>query len=149
MKNKVRISLLFFSFVFFTSCKEVIDDGGVGPCIHEYKEAIFHISVLKDSVSNIPISFAKIVTLKINERKQIGSFFGDKNNGIVYSDSVYYCNFPCGFGIERGSYEFKIIADGYKDKFVKYENVDYSVYKGGCPSYNDGGKRVSIIMSKK
>ncbi|MEG8947479.1 PEGA domain-containing protein [Rosettibacter firmus] len=148
MKNKIKISLLFLLFIIITSCKEFIDDG-VGPCVHVYKEAIFHISELKDSASNNPISFAKIVSLKINGEKQIGLPLGDKNYGIVYFDSVYYCNFPCGFGIESGTYEFKIVAEGYKDKVVKFENVDYSIKKGGCPSYSDGGKRVSVIMSKK
>jgi len=149
MKDKIRILLLLFLLVFITSCKEIIDDEGVGPCVHEYKEAIFHISGVKDSISNQPISSAKLVTLKINEIKQTGPFFGEINYGIVYADSVYHCNFPCGFGIERGSYGFTIIAEGYMDKVVRYENIDYSINKGGCPSYNDGGKRVSIIMRKK
>lgn len=135
--------------MFFSSCKEINDDGIVGPCVHEYKEAIFHITALKDSISNTQISFAKLVALKINNRNQVGSFGGYNNYGIVYTDSVYYCNFPCGFENEKGSYEFKIVAEGYKDKIIKYENVDYSIYKGGCPSYNDGGKRVSIIMNKQ
>jgi hypothetical protein len=149
MKNIIMKLLLIFSFIIFTSCKEKIDDGLVGPCVHEYKEAIFHISVLKDSITNMPITFAKLEMLKINGREHTGSFFGERNYGIVYADSAYYCNFPCGFGYESGSYEFRIIAEGYKDKIVRFENVDYSIYHGGCPSYNDAGKRVSIIMNKK
>jgi hypothetical protein len=150
LKAIILISLLVFSFIFISSCKENIDDGGlVGPCIHEYKEAIFHIEVVRDSASNTPITFAKLEGLKINGRNHTGSFFGEMNYGIVYTDSTYYCNFPCGFGNESGLYEFKILADGYKNKVVRYENVDYSIYKGGCPSYNDGGKRVSIVMYKK
>jgi len=144
------IFIVIISFSCFPSCDKICstDDNKVGPCVHEYREAIFHIASVQDSVTSTAIKFAVIKNLKINGITQT-NFFGAINYGIVYSDSIFYCNFPCGFSIEPGTYEFTISADGYKAKHVKFENVDYSIYEGGCPSYNDGGKRVTILLNKE
>lgn len=147
--KKITLTLIFFTSMLFISCDKICenDNNKVGPCVHEYREAIFHITALTDSASGSTISFASISNLKINGNQHT-SFFGSINYGIVSADGIFYCNFPCGFGIEPGSYEFDISADGYKTKHVIFNNIDYSIYEGGCPSYNDGGVRVTITMSK-
>lgn len=150
MKYLRMMSLVSLMVIQFSSCtKELVDDGQVGPCVHEYKEAIFHIIDLRDSSSNTQIMNAKVTDVKINGRNQSGPFIGTPNYGMIFLDSTYDCTIPFGFGYEKGSYELKMIVEGYQDKIVKYENVDYSIYVGGCPSYNDGGQKISVLMKKK
>ncbi len=146
MRHLKRIIIVCIWFFNFSSCTD--DDIAPGPCYPVYKEPIFNIIELKDSLNDLNITNAKIFNLRINGKEKIGSFGYESNYGIVYKDSFYYCNIPCGFKFEKGTYEFTIIAEGYKEKYVKYNNVDYSIFTSGCPFYYDGGKKVSIKIIK-
>ena len=142
--NKYIIITFAIVVIFpFFSC----DDNSVGPCEHTYNEAILHISSIRDTLNNIHPRFIKIRDLKINGSSQFGSNPLIVSYSIVADDSVYYCNIPFGFGVQAGSYEFIIEAYCFQPKRFVIENVKYSISKGGCPSYNDGGKRIELIIN--
>jgi hypothetical protein len=143
MKKTLQIILISVSTLFL-SCDE---EGWIGPCVHTYKEPILHITSIRDSSTNEFINFVKLRNLEINGSKQFGSFLLQKSYSIVAGDSLFYCNVPFGFGIDNGTYEFTLEAEGYPPKRVKIEDVGYSILEGGCPSYNDGGKRVELFIN--
>jgi hypothetical protein len=142
---KIFKYFLFFLLVYsFSACKE---NNLVGPCVHEYKEPILNVTAVYDSINNTSVSFVTIKQLKINGHLQNTALILSNSYSVVANDSVYYCNVPFGFGTEEGTYEFIIEANGQFQKNIKIENVSYSIFKGGCPSYNDGGKRIKIIIN--
>ncbi len=144
MKNSIKLILLVLFIFSLLSCDE---DNGIGPCVHTYYESILHITSVKDTLNNTHLRFVKLRDLKINGSTQFGTNPIFESYSIVSDDSVFYCNVPFGFGIEEGKYEFIIEAEGYQSKLITIENVNYSIYKGGCPSYNDGGKRFDIYIN--
>jgi hypothetical protein len=138
LKIVITVSIIFC----LLSC-----DNGVGPCVHTYNEPILNITSLRDTVNYNHPRFVILRELKINGSKEYGAYPLTKSYGIVENDSIFYCNIPFGFGVEEGKYEFIIEAEGFPPKQITIENVHYSVFEGGCPSYNDGGKRVELIIN--
>jgi hypothetical protein len=145
---KTSIKLIFPVFIIFSffSCEDENGNGGIGPCVHTYKEPILHITSVRNTLNNVHLSFVQLRELRINGLPQTGYGVISESYSIVFDDSIFYCNVPFGFGIENGKYEFIIEAEGYPPKLFSIENVGYSIFKGGCPSYNDGGKRVELFI---
>ena len=145
MKSRNIIFFIWLTFGLFYSCEDDAIDSGIGPCIHTYNEPILHLESIQDSLSN-NISFVKLYDLRINGSLQTGESPIINSYSIVADDSIFYCNIPFGFGVEEGKYEFTIEAEGYKPKNFTIENVTYSIFEGGCPSFNDGGKRIDLSL---
>ena len=144
MKNSFKYILIIIVILCFLSCNE---DNGIGPCVHTYKEPILNITSLRDTVNYNHPRFIILRELKINGSKQFGANPLLESYAIVADDSIFYCNIPFGFGVKEGKYEFIIEAEGFQPKQITIENVSYSVFEGGCPSYNDGGKRVELVIN--
>jgi hypothetical protein len=141
MKKPFKYLIIIVIFCFH-SCDY---QNGFGPCIHTYEEPILHITAIRDTVNNVNIRFV-LRELKINNSMQYGAYHMIPSYSMVSDDSIFYCNVPFGFGVENGKYQFIIEAEGYQPKHFTIESVDYSVFKGGCPSYNDGGKRITLYL---
>jgi len=144
MINLLKIVLVVSIIFFLLSCEE---GNGVGPCVHTYDEPILNITSVVDTVNYNHPRFVILRELKINGSREYGAFPLMVSYGIVVNDSIFYCNIPFGFGVEEGKYEFIIEAEGFPQKQITIENISYSVSEGGCPSYNDGGKRVELIIN--
>ena len=144
MKNSIKFLIFILIILSFLTCDK---DGGVGPCVHTFKEPILHVISIQDTLNNIFLSSVKLYDLKINGSKKLDDIVLDKSYSIVLDDSIYNCNIPFGFSTEEGKYEFIIKAENYDPKHFTIENVSYSVLKGGCPSYNDGGMRVELFIN--
>lgn len=149
MGYKQIVILLITILVFaLSSCKEG-PFGGVGPCIHENLEAIFHVASVEDSTNNYHPTLVKLTNFRINGLSQTGkTWFGYNSYSFVAVDSIFYCNIPFGIEAEAGTYQFTLECEGYEPKDYIIENVDYTIFKGGCPSYADGGKRVKLYINK-
>jgi hypothetical protein len=152
MKNysKNFIALLLgigISLITIISCDPEKNGDLIGPCVHIINEPILHITSIRDTIINKAIPFIEITDLKINGYHQTGISPIIESYSIVANDSIYYCNVPFGFGVEEGIYEFTIKADGYPPKQILIEDVNYSIFEGGCPSFNDGGKRVELVIN--
>lgn len=57
------------------------------------------------------------------------------------------CTVSCGFGTSEGRYTFRATAAGYVAKEVTTE-ARYSRFEGGCPSYNAGGSRTHVVLTR-
>lgn len=144
--RKYLILILLFT-ILFSCTDEKGDKNIVGPCIHEYKEAVFHVTSVRDTVNDSFINFVKIKNLKIDGVVQNNFWITGNSYSIAVSDSVIYCNVPFGFGYMNGTYEFTLEAPGYSPKNFVITDVEYSINEGGCPSYSDGGKRVQLVIN--
>ena len=144
MKDSYKIIFIVIITFCFLSCEE---NNSTGPCVHTYNEPILNITSIRDTVNFNHPRFIILRELKINGSKQFGAYPLTASYSIVTNDSIFYCNIPFGFGVEEGKYEFIIEAEGFQPKQITIENVSYSVFEGGCPSYNDGGKRVELIIN--
>ena len=142
-------NFLVLSFTLFSvfSCINNEDKNIIGPCVHTYNEPILHITSVRDSLHNKVIPFVTLKNLKINGLIQNTYSMLSESYLIAADDSIYYCNVPFGLGIQEGTYEFVLEADGYSPKLIKIENVNYSVSQGGCPSYSDGGTRIELFIN--
>ncbi len=145
MKKLNYFIYLILAVCFFLSCSKD-DNDGIGPCVHTYNEPILNVSSINDTLNNISLQFVKLYDLKINGFKTLGLNAISTSYSIVSGDSIFYCNVPFGFGVEEGKYEFIIEADGYNPKKITIENVNYSIFEGGCPSYNDGGTQIILYF---
>ena len=144
MEKIFNCIIFILIFLILITCS---DDNLSGPCDHTYKEPILHISTVQDTQNNKNIRFVKLRDLKINGILQTGTSAIIESYSIVSDDSIFYCNVPFGFGYEEGTYEFIMSIEGYKLKHIVIDSVSYSIFEGGCPSFNDGGKRVEITLN--
>lgn len=144
--RKYLILILLFT-ILFSCTDEKGDNNIVGPCIHEYKEAVFHVTSVRDTVNDSFINFVKIKNLKIDGIVQNNFWITGNSYSIAVSDSVIYCNVPFGFGYMNGTYEFTLEAPGYAPKNFVITDVEYSINEGDCPSYSNGGKRVQLVIN--
>jgi len=145
--NLIRLILITLFIFTLASCEDDYWDSGIGPCVHNYMEPILHITTVRDTIKNYSPSFVILHDLRINGNTQISRLVLVDSYSIVAKDSLFYCNVPFGFGSEEGTYEFTVEAEGYELKYFKIDNVEYSIFQGGCPSYNDGGKRVELNLN--
>jgi len=143
--NNLKTFFIVIAFLSFYSCED--EKNLVGPCEHTYNEPILNITSIRDTINNKYPTFVILRELKINGNPQSIPLILSNSYSVVANDSVYYCNVPFGFGVEDGTYQFIIEAEGFQPKLINIENVNYSIFKGGCPSYNDGGKRVEININ--
>ncbi len=127
------------------SCGE---DDSVGPCVHTYKEPVFNVESIQDTINNVSLRFVKLYSLKIDNLTQNPASALFESYSVVTDDSVFYCNIPFGFGVEEGKYEFIIEAENYEPKTFTIENVRYSIHDGGCPSYSDGGMKLKLYVNE-
>ena len=145
IKTISQILVILIIALVIYSCEENEKDL-VGPCVHSYNEPILNITSVRDA-NNKPISFVILRDLKINGIKLFAQSLLHESYSIVASDSLFYCNIPFGFGVEEGTYEFIIEAEGLQPKMITIEDVKYTIFVGGCPSYSDGGTRIDILLN--
>jgi len=148
MKNIFKVSAAILILLFMASCVDGIindDRDDIGPCEHTYKEPILNVTSVRNVANEQLIRFVKLRELKI-DGILYPTFPMLHSSSVVAGDSIFYCNPPFGIGSRSGTYEFIIEADGFIAKKIMIENVDYSIFVGGCPSYNDGGKKVDIYL---
>jgi hypothetical protein len=120
---------------------------GYGPCVHTYREPILNIVAAMDARSNAPIHSFVIHEVRMDGIKQDFYFLLAESYGVKAQGDSLVCQVPCGFGSEEGNYTFTVTAEGYPAQVRGYEG-HYSIFHGGCPSYNDGGARVTLRLQK-
>jgi hypothetical protein len=122
---------------------------GAGPCEHTYRQAILLIDAARDAEDGSPLPMVALSHIRRNGNEQDPKFLvlGPPSHGVeVHGDSLV-CHVPCGFATDEGNYTFTVSADGYPPQERTYE-ARYRVFKGGCPSYNDGGLRIVLSLSR-
>ena len=140
----MRKLLIIFCFALVQlSCRE--DGGGIGPCVHIYKEPILHIEWARNSLSGEYLRSIVLSNIRIDSAKQDPFFLIIESRNVAALDSSLVCNPPCAFGVMPGTYSFTVSAAGVRDSVFSF-NAEYTTNTGGCPSSSDGGTRVTLNL---
>lgn len=124
------------------------DGNPIGPCVHEYREALLQVVGARDAQDNTPLPNFVIRQVQIDGREQDLRFVvAGPSYGVELKGDSLVCRVPCGFGTQEGNYIFTVSAPGYPPQVRGYEGR-YGVFHGGCPSYNDAGVRVTLRLSR-
>ena len=67
--------------------------------------------------------------------------------GVEIQGDSLVCSVPCGFATQEGNYILPVSAAGYPPQDRGYD-ARYRAFKGGCPSYNDGGVRITLALQR-
>jgi hypothetical protein len=123
----------------------------LGRCIVEHREAVLHVTSVRDATTNEEIAEIAITGLEIDGRSYpIEEFALPQSQNVEFRDSLFICSVPFSFGTREGSYLLSVSAEGYVDRDVEIADVHYAVREGpGCPLYLDGGTRVRFTMERK
>jgi len=118
---------------------------GMGPCVHQYREPVLNFAAAADAGTGARIDFFVIREVRVDGRLQDLAWLTPESRGVEVRDDSLICHPPCGFGTSEGNYTFTVSAPGYPEQVRGYE-ARYRVFKGGCPSYNDGGAHVTLHL---
>lgn len=141
--NSVRFCTIVLFF--FIGCTPEGEQGGIGPCVHIYKEPILHITSITNMITGEPVSAFTITDVRVDGRTQNLFHLRSLSYGVVWYDSILFANVPCGFGTDEGVYHVTISATGFRDTVIQAA-ARYAVFQGGCPSSNSGGTRISFVL---
>lgn len=132
------------AIVIFVGCTSEILPPDNGPCVHEYRDPVLKIEHVTSVMRNESIDQIILNSISIdNNSLPLTYYSGSPLKNISFQNTSMVCTVPCGFGIDSGTYEFKVSAEGYLDSTVTV-TAHYDIFEGGCPSYNDNGTEISI-----
>ena len=138
----VSLGLLLITHVL--GCND--DDGGVGPCIHEYCDPILQITHVRDAQTHEALGVVILTEFSLGGTPvAVSTLIQQFADNVELQGDSLLCVPPCGFGTESGRYEFTAEAPGYTAKLVLL-NVEYEESHGGCPSYSSGGRETEIEL---
>lgn len=124
------------------------DGTSVGPCVHVYREALLQIVAVQDVQDNTALANVVVRQVRIDGREQDVRFLvAGPSYGVDLEGGSLVCRVPCGFGTQEGNYIITVSAPGYPPQERGYE-ARYRVFHGGCPSYNDGGLRITLRLRR-
>jgi len=139
-----RAGVLAGSAAILASCQ---DDSGFGPCLHEYRSSILEIPSAIVAETNEPVSEFVVHSVTLNgyslEPWQVAGH--PPAHGVLIDNGVLRCTVPCGLGTQPGHYVLVIEGGGQPPQSIEVE-ASYRIFKGGCPSYNDGGTSFSVTL---
>ena len=124
-------------------------DSKEGPCLHENREALFHVQSAWDDqtgaaitpiefglvlLEGVPVSGAQLVT--------------ELSSNVEFVQGHLICSPPCSFGEVPGFYQFWVAAEGYARE-VHELTAAYAILEEGCPSISDGGVRFDFELRRE
>lgn len=152
MKNVLIFGLLVLLLVNceITTSSQKEEEKEAGPCVHIYEDPILVIESVSNSRSPDTLSQVRIYDITVDSARQdLTSLADDPSQNVSVQDSTILCTIPCGFGKKDGTYRFNARAEGYQDTTLAFEDVNYEIFNGGCPSSNSGSTEVSFEMKSK
>ena len=124
-------------------------DSNDGPCLHENREALFHVQSARDDqtgttitpivfnivlLEGVPVSGVQLVT--------------ELSSNVEFVQWELICSVPCFFGEEPGFYQFWVGAEGYA--YEAHElTAAYAIMEEGCPSFREGGVRLDFELRRE
>jgi hypothetical protein len=119
-----------------------------GPCSHTYREPILQLGSARDSLTNAPLPRVVLHEVRQNGRTlDLGFLLAAPGFGVAVQGDSALCDLPCGFAVEEAQYRLTVSAPDYPRQARTY-TARYRVFQGGCPSFNDGGVRVSLALQR-
>ena len=97
-----------------------------------------------DPLSNVVVKNVRLDGIEQDLRLIVAS---SPSYGVEVQGDSLVCRVPCGFATQEGNYIFTVSAEGYPPQERGYEGK-YRLFKGGCPSYNEGGVRIALRLSR-
>lgn len=135
----------------FTACSDDGDDGSVlGPCYHEYRDAVVHISTLTDLDSGafLDTMYISGVTVRGTDYPLDWILEARLSEGLQAVGDSVLCVIPCSFGSREGRWSMTVSAPGYPRQVLEFEAA-YALFHGGCPSWNDEGTLVDLRLASE
>ncbi len=119
------------------------------PCLHENREALFHVQSAQDDqtgaaitpivfgiilLEGVPVSGVMLVT--------------ELSSNVEFVQGQLLCSPPCSFGEEPGFYQFWVGAEGYASEVLEL-TAAYEIFEDDCPSFSDGGVRLDFELRRE
>lgn len=146
--RKLMLLAAVMTAVFVAACNDEDDDGGgVGPCYHEYRDAVVHISAVTDFATGAALDTLYISSATVRGSPHPLTWLPEEPNseGLQAVGDSLRCLVPCSFGQQEGQWSLTVSAPGYPRQVVEFA-ADYAVFHGGCPSWNDEGTDVALRL---
>ncbi len=144
MKTPVVIVLALPLLLVSLAC-----DSKEGPCLHEKREALFHVQSAQDDQTGAaitPIEFGIILLEGVPVNGVM--LVTELSSNVEFVQWELICSVPCFFGEEPGFYQFWVEAEGYARE-VHELTAAYAIIEKGCSSFNDGGVRLDFELRRE
>ncbi len=125
------------------------EEDTAGPCVHIYREPIFHVTSAVETGTQDNIDEIVIWNVRIDGVEYPPSLLDGESENVVIQDSLLICTVPFSFGTTAGDWQFRATASGFVEATFDFPGVRYSDGQGGCPSYSDGGLRVTLELDRE
>lgn len=107
------------AIVILEGCTSEILPPDNGPCVHEHRDPVLKVEHVTSVMINESIDPIILSNISIdNNSLPLIYYSGSPLKNISFQDTSMVCTVPCGFGIDSGTYEFKVSAEGYLDSTV-------------------------------
>lgn len=142
-----HLLILLFSLFLLSGCLSDIGDPGIGPCVHIFDDPILQLESATSTLDGKAIDTLLISKVTFDSLTvDLKFLIAEASHNIVATDSNLICTVPCGFGTEKGQYNFTVSSENYAEKsisaFAAYKNL-----KGGCPSSSSGSHKINISLN--
>lgn len=122
-------------------------DGLAGPCEHTYLDPVLEIVRVTDAEDQTAIGEVALGHFSLDGNGvEMARLAAGPAFGIEVEGQEIICTVACGFGVEQGTYRFRVRAAGYAPLDASLD-ARYSEFNGGCPSSNSGGMRVAVELT--
>lgn len=120
--------------------------GPVGPCLHEYRSAVLEIVAAHVTGSETPVTRLVLRDVERNGAAlPVHGLVLGPAHGLAVAGDALTCDVPCGFGTDDGTWTFTAEGAGLPARSMEV-HARYAEHGGGCPSYDDGGTHVTIVL---
>lgn len=115
------------------------------PCVHTYRSGIVVVAAAQSAGgAAAALPTVTLGDFKVNGQPLNPSDLQQLNNATPAGPGLA-CTVPCSFGVEEGKWQFTAGAAGHAAKAVSVD-ARYAEFVGGCPSYNDKGTEVRLVL---
>ena len=124
-------------------------DSKEGPCLHEKREALFHVQSAQDDQTGAAIT-PIVFNLVLLEGVPVNGVMlvTELSSNVEFVQGHLLCSPPCSFGEEPGFYQFWVGAEGYARE-VHELTAAYAILEEGCPSFSDEGVRFDFELRRE
>jgi hypothetical protein len=115
------------------------------PCVHTYNSGIVVVAAARSAGgAAAALPTVALGGFKVNGQPVNPSDLQQLHNATPSGEGLA-CTLPCSFGVEEGKWQFTAGAAGHAAKVVSVD-ARYAEFVGGCPSYNDKGTEVRLVL---
>ena len=98
----------------------------VGPCVHIYREPIFHVASVVETGTQDNIDEVVIWNVRIDGIEYSPSLLDGESENVVIQDSLLICTVPFAFGTTAGDWQFQVTASSFVEATFDFPGVRYS-----------------------